>query len=80
MKKVMISCEEATAMVVKKHSEPFTFGDRLRLWMHLAICKLCALFAKQNAMIDEAAKHLDENALSRMPEQAKIKILEALQK
>ena len=80
MKKVMISCEEATDMKVKKHSEPLTFSDRLRLWMHLAICKLCALFAKQSQIIDDAAASLDESIPAKMPESARARILQELQK
>lgn len=76
----MISCEEATAMVVKNYSEPLTIGDRLRLLLHHAMCRFCALFAKQNKIIDEAAMHLDETVSHTMSESTKAKILREIQK
>ncbi len=54
MKKgIMLSCEDTTFLVVKKDQEKLGMWDRMRIFMHLSMCKYCSLFAKQNKFIDE---------------------------
>jgi hypothetical protein len=76
----MISCKEATEMVVKQPSKHFSLWDKMRLWMHLAMCRFCALFARQNKLMDELSSHLDEAVSVTMPDASKSKVLEELQK
>ncbi len=76
----MISCEEATKIVIKKQIEPLSFWDRMRLWMHLSMCKFCSLFEKQNRMIDEASSKLDEVVPTHMHESIKTRLLQEIQK
>ena len=47
-------------MVVRRQTEKLGLLDRMNLWMHLSMCRLCSLFAKQNALIDKSVKELDE--------------------
>jgi hypothetical protein len=51
--KFMISCKEATMIVVKKAEIKVTFSERLKLFLHLIICQYCRLFEKQNKIIDK---------------------------
>ncbi|MCF8369101.1 MAG: hypothetical protein K9G76_08650 [Bacteroidales bacterium] len=81
MKKgMMISCEEATQMVVKAKFEKFSWYDKFRLKMHLAMCKFCALFAKQNAFIDEKVTHIDQHTHTKLPTESKMRIVEEISK
>lgn len=80
MSKLMITCKEATEMVVQRDIERPGMWNRMRLWMHLAICRFCALFARQNKMINEAFKNLDDSTSFSMRSAAKTRILQELQK
>jgi hypothetical protein len=51
--KFMISCKEATMIVVKKAEIKVTFSEKLKLFLHLIICQYCRLFEKQNKIIDK---------------------------
>jgi hypothetical protein len=52
-KKLMISCKEATMLSLQKTEVSLSFSDRIRLFVHLRICKYCRLFDKQSKMIDK---------------------------
>ncbi len=81
MKKgLMLSCEDATHLVVKKAYEKLGWWDRMRMYMHLAMCKYCSLFEKQNKLIDEQVARLDEAAIRKLNNDTKTKILEDIQK
>jgi hypothetical protein len=64
MAKLTISCKEATAFISKKEEGKLSFKQRIQLWMHLGICGLCKLFAKQNKIITKTSRdlHLHINA------------------
>jgi hypothetical protein len=55
--KLMISCKEATLITIKKAEINVSFYDKLRLFIHLIICKYCRLFEKQNKIIDKLLKN-----------------------
>ncbi|MCB0697259.1 MAG: hypothetical protein KDC07_07835 [Chitinophagaceae bacterium] len=55
----MISCKEATYLVSKKEQGKITIAERIRLSLHLMICKFCKRFEKQNKIITEHAKRLE---------------------
>jgi hypothetical protein len=60
-KKFMISCKEATMIVVKKAEINVTFSERLILFLHLLICQYCRLFEKQNKIIDNIVSNWKTN-------------------
>ena len=61
MKKgMMISCKDATELVVRKDIEELSWWDKMRLSFHLAMCRFCNLFRKQSAVIDAASLELDD--------------------
>ena len=75
----MLNCKQATEMVIKKHSHKLSLMDRVNLFMHLSMCKFCSLFAKQNDLIDEGVKKIDDIQTLHLTEDSKIRIAEKIQ-
>ncbi len=46
------SCKKATEMVEKKGVVGLTFGEKLKLKLHLSICNACKSYKKQSEIID----------------------------
>lgn len=81
MKKgIMLSCEDTTLLVVKNASKKLSMWDRMRMLMHLAMCKYCSLFEKQNKFIDDNVAKLDDAAIKDLSKESKEKILRDIQK
>jgi len=55
--KMMISCESATLFVSKKEEHKLSLRERFQLLIHLAVCKFCRLFEKQNRFLLHQLKH-----------------------
>ncbi len=70
----MLSCEDATRLVVMKETVKLGLYDRMRLKMHLSMCKYCSLFEKQNEIIDEHIKEVETVVVKEMPEDARLRI------
>ncbi|MEZ5083493.1 MAG: hypothetical protein R2750_08595 [Bacteroidales bacterium] len=79
-KGMMISCEDATKLVIMKSQERLSGWNVFRLALHLAMCKFCSLFQKQNSAIDDAAKELDNHRHFHLPENAKHRIMDEILK
>jgi len=47
-KKIKITCDEATAICDKAQYGEASFYEKLQLNLHLLVCKICALYSKQN--------------------------------
>ena len=45
--KWMTTCKETTELASRAMDEPLSFGDRVAMRLHLAICKNCARFNQQ---------------------------------
>lgn len=58
MKNLMITCKQATHYISIKEENKLSILDRLKLSMHLMICKFCALFARQNKFIVSQIKNV----------------------
>lgn len=71
---LMLSCKDTSELIIKKHVEKLKFYDRIRLMLHLSMCKFCSLFEKQNDFIDANIKALDDNIAIDFPKDAKAKI------
>lgn len=52
MNAIMLSCRKATEFVEKKRHCRLAKMERVRLKMHLSICKDCSNYAKQTGFID----------------------------
>ena len=76
----MLSCEDTTFLVVKKGQENVGMWDKMRIFMHLSMCKYCSLFAKQNKFIDEQVAKLDDTELNELKPDIKERILEDIRK
>lgn len=49
--KIMISCDDATAICDKNQYGEASFSEKLRLTLHLIICKYCKKYSKQNNLM-----------------------------
>ena len=54
LRRVMPSCEEATRIASRLLDEPVPLGQRVRLRLHLAICKWCRRYVRQIAFLRRA--------------------------
>lgn len=50
------TCKEATALMVAREDRPLPWGDRVGLWLHLAMCKACPGFERQMLTMRNAMK------------------------
>lgn len=79
----MISCKQATELVSHSLDRPLAPGQRLRLQLHLLICRQCRRYRKQLNFLKRAASrldsHIEEGAPSLAPE-AKQRIKKKLEK
>ena len=76
----MLSCQDTTFLVVKKGQEKLGMWDKMRIFMHLSMCKYCNLFARQNKFIDEQVAKLDDTEINKLKPDVKEKILEDIHK
>ena len=57
--KFFINCDEATAICNKNQYKEATLWEKIRLGIHLFICKKCGQYSKQNTILTKACdKHL----------------------
>lgn len=52
----MLSCQKATLLIEKSHSNPLSFVERIKLKVHLSMCDKCTEYKKQSVLIDNALK------------------------
>ena len=57
---VMISCRHAHELLSARMDKPLGAGDRLRLWLHLRICDMCARVERQMDFMRRAMRRLGE--------------------
>ena len=80
-KKLMISCDEATAICDKNQYGEASRWDKLRLQLHLFLCKHCKEYSKQNSIITnilgkyspgcDGSEHLSEKEKKELEEKLK---------
>ncbi|MFA6598340.1 MAG: hypothetical protein WCS69_11495 [Ignavibacteriaceae bacterium] len=58
LNKMMISCESATLFVSQKEEHRLSITNRMKLLLHLAVCKFCRLFEQQNSFLIHQIKHI----------------------
>ncbi|PKL84319.1 MAG: hypothetical protein CVV24_00480 [Ignavibacteriae bacterium HGW-Ignavibacteriae-3] len=49
--KILITCEEASFISVRKEEKNLPLGEKIKLFIHLLICKFCRLFNKQQKFL-----------------------------
>ena len=60
----MISCEEAEEICNKAQYNEATFWEKLKLWFHTFMCKICAQFTKENAKLSTLCRKADLKSLT----------------
>jgi len=61
-KNTMITCESATQFISQKEEHRLSVSRRIKLFIHLAICKFCRLFEMQNRFLIHHIKHASTTA------------------
>jgi hypothetical protein len=56
--RVLIPCRHAHQLLSERMDRPLGTGDRLRLWLHLRICHMCARIERQMDFIRSAMQRL----------------------
>ena len=51
--KILITCRDATNFISQKEEGKISFNHRIKLAIHLLICKFCKLFYKQNKFLTQ---------------------------
>lgn len=59
----MLSCREETKLLSQALDRPLTFGERLRLVMHLIFCSGCRATEKHLAFLHAATRRLREQTV-----------------
>lgn len=61
MKALKMTCEDIYPLISESHDHPLPFYNKIRLNMHLAICRLCEMYNKQLDVICKVARSLGKN-------------------
>ncbi len=60
----MLRCQEVARLVSESTERKLSLRQRLQVWMHLAMCRLCAGFARQLRLLRRAAQEHPERLAS----------------
>jgi hypothetical protein len=81
----MLRCREMSKLVSESMERDLPLRQRLQVWMHLMMCRLCSGFARQMRLLRRAARENperfgpDESAPeAKLPEEARDRIKAAL--
>ncbi|NCT15997.1 MAG: hypothetical protein COW67_00920 [Flavobacteriales bacterium CG18_big_fil_WC_8_21_14_2_50_32_9] len=80
MSLLKLSCKKATEMVEQDKIVSLSLVDRLKLKLHISVCKACKVYQKQSDLLDtffSKSKDLDDIPTEENP-QLKNKILKQL--
>ena len=58
-----ISCREASRLISQAQDRELSLGERVRLRIHLAICRGCRAFSAQLAFLRRAVRRLRDQQL-----------------
>ena len=56
----MLRCREISKLVSESMERRLPLRQRMELWMHLKLCRLCAGFARQTRLLGQAARQNSE--------------------
>lgn len=57
----MITCKQASYLTSRKEEGKLSFKEKMKLGMHLGMCRICKLFSSQNQYIATHARNIEEN-------------------
>lgn len=60
----MLRCREVSKLVSESMECELPLRQRLQVWMHLAMCRMCAGFARQLRFLRRAARGAPERVLA----------------
>lgn len=70
--KLLISCRDATNFISQKEEGKISFSQRIKLAIHLLICKFCKLWYKQNKFLAKNFRNLKTEDSLTEEEQTKL--------
>lgn len=50
----MLSCREVTRLISQREDRPLSYGERVKLRLHLSVCTACTRFSRQLAFLRRA--------------------------
>ena len=72
---VILDCEKASLLVLKKEEGKLSALERFQLWLHYKVCEPCPEFENQNEVINVNIKHHFNNGhIHTMPKDLKAKL------
>jgi hypothetical protein len=57
---MMLNCKEVSHLVSQRQDGPLTFGERLKMRLHLLLCDACRRFERQAAFLRDAMRRYRE--------------------
>lgn len=70
----MISCKEAALLSEKNEEGKLSFGEKVKLRVHVMICKMCQVVQQQNKFVIDHSKHTEQNLQEKLTVQEKEEI------
>ena len=61
LNKIVLTCQEATLLMVKKQENAATLKEKIQMHLHLLFCAICRLFFKQTNMLDKHFHDISSN-------------------
>ncbi len=83
----MLRCREITQLVSESMERELPFRQRMQVWMHLAMCRVCSAFARQIRALrtvirvkSELSEPVTDDPEARLSTEARERIRAALRK
>lgn len=73
---ILITCKEAAILSNKKEYREASLMDRMRLRLHLSMCRICTVFARKNRQLTLLLSQARLHSLKDAEKQAMKKALE----
>ena len=58
----MLNCRDVSVLVSESLDRKLTIWQKMNLWMHLSMCKLCSRFRKDIVHLDSEARRLAQES------------------
>ncbi len=76
--KLRITCRQAIDFISKREEGKLSLLQHVQLWLHMGICGLCKLFAKQNKIIISALSKFEKESEHHLTAEEKKDIVNAI--
>jgi hypothetical protein len=80
MKRIMYSCNKATELIEKKKLVQLSLFEKMKLNIHVKMCKSCNAYSKESVIFDSIFDNLNSNFSleKKQNEELKIRIINKL--